>query len=66
MELIEPSLILEQHLEEPSPSLEHLIKSIVEPYLDGALHLLFLFVLGIPDVVGDELLDLRSLLRGEV
>jgi len=66
VELIEPSLILEQHLEKPSPSLEHLIESIVEPNLDGALHLLLLLVLGIPHVVSDKLLDLQCLFRGEV
>ena len=66
MELIKPSLILEQHLEKPSSSLEHLIESIVEPNLDGSLHLLLLLVLGIPDVMGDKFLDLLCLFRGEI
>ena len=34
------------------------MESIVKPNLDGSLHLLLLLVLGIPDVVSDELLQL--------
>ena len=66
MELIQPPFILKKHFEQASPPLQHLIEPVVQPNLDGALHLLFLFVLGVPDVVGDELLNFGGLLWGEI
>lgn len=76
MELIKPSLVFKQHLEEPSPSLQHFVKPVVQSQFQRPLvkvWLVFLrvlfvpvLVLSIPHVMGDELFNLGLLLVGEV
>jgi hypothetical protein len=61
MELVESSLILEQHLEESSSPFKHFIKPVVQTNLQSALvgDLFFVsvFILSIPNIVSDKLFN---------
>jgi len=71
MEHLESSLVLEQHFQEASSSLKHLIQTVFEPYFEAANGLIdflsgFVFVLGIPNIMSDELLNLLLLVVAQV
>jgi hypothetical protein len=71
VEHLESSLVLEQHFQEASSSLEHLIQTVFKPYLETADRLTnflgsFVFVLGIPNIMSDELLYLLLLVIAQV
>jgi hypothetical protein len=79
VERLQTPFILEEHLQQSSSPFEHFIEAILKAGLQAALSLWLLccgwcawlgvasiLVLGIPDVVGDELLYFLLLFVGEV
>jgi len=71
MEHLEASLVLEQHFQEASSSLQHLIQTVFKPYFEASNGLIdflssFVFVLCIPNIMSDELLNLLLLVVTQV
>ena len=71
MEHLESSLVLEQHFQEASSSLKHLIQTVFKPYLEATNRLInflsiFVFVLGIPNIMSYELFNLLLLIIAQV
>jgi len=71
MEHLESSLVLEQHFQEASSSLEHLIQTVFKPHFEATNRLIdflsiFVFVLSIPNIMSYELLNLLLLIIAQV
>ena len=74
MEHIESTLVLKKHLQQPSSSLQHLVKPVLKSYFETALRglrrcALFVgiaLVLSVPNIVSDEFLNFLLLFISKV